>query len=423
MEILVYSELIYLISNAFRIFAIKLFLELFFSKKNLRWPKWTQWGVLFFYFIINSGVYLSARNPIFTIITNALLFCILTLPYKSTLWRRIFATCSIFMIGVICEGFVARTAILLIGLSPAIEIITYVLSNFMLYFIVLIMRRVVREQERIFLPNIHWLCISIIPCISSVADIALILGGYEQWVNVTVIACLFVINVAFFYLYAQIVEKYEIEMQNQSLAYQNRAYQQQVMVIKTAEENIKRLQHDYKNHLIALREMVVVDKPSTLKEYVQGLEGKIELPLQFAMTGNDSIDGLINYKLQVLYDLGVNVELNINIPQNLNMQASDGVVILGNLLDNAIRALQEQKNGSFKMDFLYNRGTLLLRVRNSFVGQLRQRGSTFFTTKKEAGEPHGIGLNNVKLMIEKYDGALTIHTEDNYFDVEIAMYV
>ncbi len=420
---LVYSELIYLISNTFRIFAIKLFLELFFSKKNLRWPKWTEWGVLYLYFIINSSVYLTARNPIITIITNAILFVILTLPFKSSLWRRLFATCSIFMIGVICEGFVARTAILILGPTPAIEIITYVLSNFLLYFIVLIMRRFVREQERIFLPKIHWLCITIIPGISSIADIALILGGYEQWVNVTVISCLFIINIAFFYLYAQVVEKYEIEMQNQSLAYQNKAYQQQVLVIRTAEDNIKRLQHDYKNHLIALREMTGDHKASTLKEYVRNLEEKIELSSQFSMTGNESIDGLINYKLQMMYDLGVKADLNIHIPEDLNIPSSDMVVILGNLLDNAIRALQEEEHGVFQMDFLYNRGAIFLRIRNSYVGKIKQRGSTFLTTKTETDEPHGIGLNNVKLMVEKYNGEFTIRAEENYFNVEISMYV
>ncbi|WP_352401218.1 GHKL domain-containing protein [Anaerotignum sp.] len=417
-----YSEIIYLVSNVFRIFAINLFLDVFFARRNLRWSKTAQRGVLFAYFIINSGVYLFAKNPLLTVITNAILFVILTLPYKSSIWRRIFAASSIFMIGVICEGIVARTAILLYGPSPRIEIITYVLSNFLLYLIVLVLRRFLGDNDEIILPKIHWLCITIIPCISSVADIALILGGYEQWINVTVISCLFLINIAFFYLYVQLVEKYEVEMQNQFLAQQNRAYLQQIQVIGAAEDNIKRLQHDYKNHLIALKEMTN-GKNESFKEYVRVLEEKMSLDSNYVMTGNKILDGLINYKVRILYDLGIDVDININIPDNIGIQDFDIVVILGNLLDNAIRALQHQGKGSFAIKFFYDRGTIFLQTRNTFSGELKRKGNSFFTTKKETDEPHGLGLNNVKRIVEKYNGELDITTENNFFDVEIVMYI
>lgn len=422
MLVLDYSEVIYLISNAFRIFAINLFLEVFFLKKNLRWSGTAQKGVFITYFMINSGVYLFIQKPMLTVLTNAILFSVLTLPYKSSMWRRIFGICSIFMIGVICEGIVARTAMLLYGPSPLIEIITYVLSNFLLYIIILIMKRFFGEHEEMVLPRMHWLCIAIIPCISSVADIVLILGGYEQWINVIIILGLFLINIAFFYLYVQVVEKYEVELQNQSLAQQNKAYHQQALVIHAAENNIRSLQHDFKNHLIALKE-VSNTKSEKFRDYVQVLEGKLTFNAEYVMTGNKMLDGLINYKLQVMYDMGVEIDLNIKIPDDINIHDFDVVVILGNLLDNAIRSLQEQDNGIFQMKFLYNRGTFYLQLRNSYAGILRKKGNTFFSTKKESSEPHGIGLNNVKRIVEKYNGNLTINVEKNFFDVEILMYI
>lgn len=37
-----YNNLIYLVTNIFRVFCISLFLDLFFSKENLKYSKWVQ---------------------------------------------------------------------------------------------------------------------------------------------------------------------------------------------------------------------------------------------------------------------------------------------------------------------------------------------------------------------------------------------
>lgn len=45
------------------------------------------------------------------------------------------------------------------------------------------------------------------------------------------------------------------------------------------------------------------------------------------------------------------------------------------------------------------------------------------STKKNATEAHGIGLSNVRRVIEKYDGEMMIDTEDNLFNVHIIVYI
>ena len=44
-------------------------------------------------------------------------------------------------------------------------------------------------------------------------------------------------------------------------------------------------------------------------------------------------------------------------------------------------------------------------------------------TSKAASQEHGIGLNNVKQIVEKYHGEMHFETEDDLFRAEILLYL
>ena len=76
------------------------------------------------------------------------------------------------------------------------------------------------------------------------------------------------------------------------------------------------------------------------------------------------------------------IEIAVNIPKALSMEAYDSVVIVGNLMDNAIRALHDQKNGFFSMKMQYDKGMLFLYMKNSYTGSLKKSRNLFLTTKE-----------------------------------------
>lgn len=418
-----YNNLIYLVTNIFRVFCISLFLDLFFSKENLKYSKWVQIFVLSLYYIINCNIYLLFKKPIITIIFNILLFIIITIPYKISLKRRISTISALFMLGVICEGVVGRTFMWFVTDFEKVEVGTYILSNFLLYLIILMLRKKFIEKKEVFLSSSNWFCITIIPLVSSIMDIIIIFYGFDQFINVILISSLFIINMAFFYIYSKVIKEYEVGLKNNALIQQNKAYQQQLFVIETTEKNISRIQHDYINHLIALKEIIKNNKSEELKEYFSILEEKLSVKNSFVTTGNETLDGILNYKIQTIKELGADIKLNIHIPTKLNIETFDLVVIMGNLLDNSIRALKNQYNGIFSLELNYNKGILFLNIKNSYKGYINKKNSSFITTKLNSDGLHGIGLDNVKIIVEKYFGEIDIKTENNIFDVEIIMYI
>lgn len=87
------------------------------------------------------------------------------------------------------------------------------------------------------------------------------------------------------------------------------------------------------------------------------------------------------------------------------MREIDITSILGNLLDNAMEAAKECEKGLISIAlYMENGGSLAVcRIENNYVGELRSEGTKLLTTKDNS-EWHGIGLQNVKRLVNEYSG-------------------
>lgn len=131
----------------------------------------------------------------------------------------------------------------------------------------------------------------------------------------------------------------------------------------------------------------------------------------------------MNHKLKIMMATGATIDTKMQIPENIDINSFDLVVVIGNLLDNAIEALSKQEKGNFEIEISYRQGILLINAKNTFKGEIIKRGETLISTKKNATEAHGIGLSNVRRVIDKYDGEMMINTDNQFFSVHIVMYI
>ena len=70
----------------------------------------------------------------------------------------------------------------------------------------------------------------------------------------------------------------------------------------------------------------------------------------------------------------------------------------------------------------YEKGILFLQIRNSYTDRIQKIESEYISTKKTK-EDHGIGLKNVKKIVEKYNGSIDISDVHNIFDVKVMLYL
>lgn len=210
----------------------------------------------------------------------------------------------------------------------------------------------------------------------------------------------------------------------ESVAYQNKFYKNQLEIIETSEASLKSLRHDLENHMLILSDLLKEENLSEAREYLAAVRSQLDASRVLSNTGNSSIDSLVNYKLRALADSDVHLDYQAEIPSKLGIDAFDLTIILGNLLDNALEALERlpastEKNLSLHLK--YDRGRLLIKISNTYDGRFLSSASGLLTRKKNPSA-HGIGLKNVRAAADKYQGYMKTACGKDLFTACVIIY-
>ena len=191
--------------------------------------------------------------------------------------------------------------------------------------------------------------------------------------------------------------------------------------IKNKYDELRLFRHDFKNKLIAINEYISSERYDDLKVYISQLTDKLDNKLRFVDTGNIIVDGIINNKLNYASMLGITVSTRMSIPTEMNIIEDDMVIILGNILDNAIEACQKVENGRIHITGNYDRSVINIDITNSYNGEIN-KSDDVFVTSKDNKEEHGLGLLSVKSTIEKYNGVVEFNYDDRNFTTSCIFY-
>ncbi|MCI9151807.1 MAG: GHKL domain-containing protein [Lachnospiraceae bacterium] len=186
--------------------------------------------------------------------------------------------------------------------------------------------------------------------------------------------------------------------------------------------NHSKLFHDLDNHLNVLYQLLENENLNDAKAYIQSV-GKPVLELSGTeWTGVDVADVVINSKLRKMESLTITADFNIDFPQNANILPNDLCTLLSNLLDNAIEAVSKLENDRrICLTIRSVHSFLFLRVMNPC--KTMERFEAFPATTKENTILHGWGLQNVRDVVDKYDGTIECTNKDGTFIVNIMLMI
>ncbi|MCM1541112.1 MAG: ATP-binding protein [Blautia sp.] len=198
-------------------------------------------------------------------------------------------------------------------------------------------------------------------------------------------------------------------------------YHSQVAIYKMLAEQAgqsERLRHDMKNHIIALSGLFEGKEWEKMGGYLKQLE-KSGLGAGGDMTGNKAVDALLYQKRKRAKQEEVRWECDIQLPKICCINEFDLCVLFGNILDNALEAcgrLRPDECGFINIQAKTVKKCFLLEVKNSMD---RTEKDTEKSARKGNPQKHGIGLMNVRDVVDKYDGAMHTETGDSTFVISI----
>ena len=202
-------------------------------------------------------------------------------------------------------------------------------------------------------------------------------------------------------------------------------------------EEIEELQHDINNHFSILKQLCQEGQKGKksqecmgeIEKYLKKIGTTYNKVFHNVNSENLIMDSIIEMKTEYAMSKGIGIETKLYIPSDMNYDSLDLMIILGNLFDNAIEACERIKTRvetKIVLKIGYRMTNLIIHIENTYEGKNKQLGNSeeniLPQTIKENKKMHGIGMKNVKKVVEKYNGIIKWRSEQGMFFVDVLLF-
>lgn len=184
--------------------------------------------------------------------------------------------------------------------------------------------------------------------------------------------------------------------------------------IRTLHQNVRKLKHDMKNHMMVLASYLNSNDIEAAKTYTSEILDKLNAMHSYIETGNSLLNHILNEKLELARECGISVQAEIEILSFASMRSIDFSALLTNLLDNAIEAGQKEENPELRIRIAAERGYQTIRIKNRITASVLDKNPELSSTKEEK-ELHGFGISQIREIVDHYNGMYDFYEEDGFF--------
>ena len=187
-------------------------------------------------------------------------------------------------------------------------------------------------------------------------------------------------------------------------------------------------EHEYKNHLNAIYSIIQVSDEKEIKSNINKYIGNIKENNHLnnlLYVDNTILKAILYSKMSLAEEKGIDIKYDITSNlEDIDLDDMDLVVVLSNLLNNAIEGVEGTENPwiNVVISELNNKDKkeYIIRVSNS-VNDINQIDLSSITNKGTTtkGENRGYGLYNVKKLIKKVNGNILIEMEKDSIIIEV----
>lgn len=199
----------------------------------------------------------------------------------------------------------------------------------------------------------------------------------------------------------------------------NETMQHQYQELNESYERYRHLVHDEKHILCYLKECIHTGKNQEALAFIESSQKSIADRSRSFWTGITTLDFMLNIKKRKMDTVNIEFFLDAKVSE-IPMEDADFIVVLGNLLDNAIEAAEQcrKENRKIWMSIQNINEMFLMNLKNTCETEPIEKNNKFVTHKKNV-DRHGLGVESVRRIMEKYQGEISFEYKNGFFEVSI----
>ena len=182
-------------------------------------------------------------------------------------------------------------------------------------------------------------------------------------------------------------------------------------------KEIRSIRHDMRAHIHMIRTYIKNKDFSAMEAYVDELASEHSLQtVKYYNTGNELVDAILTDGMRRCKNDEVRLECKGSLEGNVKISDYDLCIIMSNLLSNAIEACERLVHSEkfIKVLLESNERTVRIVFENLIEWEVDIDKLGTYTSKSDKNN-HGLGINNVKRTVEKYDGTMVMSCEEGKF--------
>lgn len=415
---------LYIINSALNTFFVK---KKFLSNKVITYSIYLLLGVLSHYLVNTAAINVA--------ITIALAY-LLSTNYICSRKNKITIACSwaVFImvteiiVSVLCAGLLQKNLSNFV-FDKAANFIAIIIHTLIVLILVkalgiYINRKCTSDKFSVF--DSLYVCVIPVCSIFSLHFFVELSFLYRIGTYTIIIICSLIIfvNIFFFALFDRLCISEKLKYENAILRNQIDYYVHLQQNAKETFEKVRIIKHDFNYKLLYLKSKIEENGNCFNQEIASAIDEMIEdsiLDGSFEYTKNKNLNRILNYKLFSIKNIALDVK--VNIPENIYIDEVSLYIILGNLIDNAVRNFDNSisKQNKIVIRIVDDCDNLFIKISNPYAKKIKFRDGLPLTDKRDLSF-HGLGLKSVKALVENKNGYFKIRTDNYIFGLEILLF-
>lgn len=183
-----------------------------------------------------------------------------------------------------------------------------------------------------------------------------------------------------------------------------------------------RKMHDYKNQIRTMQVLLKEGDIQAAAALADRLTESISVEMSAVNTNHPVVNAVLNQKFHAAREQGISMIFKVGDMSGMRLDEEETVILLANLLDNAIHAcvkvVQAGQKAVIQIKLVQEDGKMIFSVKNPVAEKVRIMDNIVLDPDEGM---HGVGLSNVKAVVDKYGGDFAISCDLEKFQAVVML--